>query len=548
MYLEFNEYCEIAISKLANIRANEAFKKHEDFFFSSIANNNAIETDRQLPEIYSMMPPRSIWPNPNEHFRNVSNVTTINEWRIVKAIENSWGDHNLRWFSLLYEFLVSSYNLYSSGFISNPKFCFIPKDKSKNLWRPITLYSLSDRMNSSLWAKDLLSIVDKDADSSLLADSGVVFRNNWYREETGLNKHHSVFELIIRYWKQHYYKSGRPIYIAEADIKGFYDNVNKNVIRNWFAAKNLLMPIYLTNYLDSYNFYEMLLGESEKVSKPVKNYKADMQSLDPNFDPLNYGIAQGGALSCVLANIVFEPVDKAIEALASGTDLIYLRYCDDMILMSVDRDLVSAATDTYYKVCKDLFIPVHPAVNVSSYNKDFWAAKSKLPYKWASPVDDGMPWLSFLGYQMRYDGILRMRPGSLAKEMNAQKEIVDKVLDRLHRSSLSNEEIVKKSGERLINKIENRLYKRVTGYCKVNTSKAEGFSWNKGFELLVKYPCVENQFKLLDRKKNKQINRLVKKGFKRPSFRTSYFNTMKIKRSNYLISKDAEINDAKSNL
>ena len=177
MILEFNEYCKVAVNKLANIRANEAFKKHEDSFFLSIADNNKNEI-RQLPEIYSMMPPRSIWPNPSEYFRNVSNVTAINEWKITKAIENSWGNHNLRWFSLLYEFLVSSYNLYSSGFISNPKFCFIPKDKSKNLWRPITLYSLSDRMNSSLWAKDLLSIADKDSNSSLLADSGVVFRNN----------------------------------------------------------------------------------------------------------------------------------------------------------------------------------------------------------------------------------------------------------------------------------------------------------------------------------------------------------------------------------
>lgn len=493
------------VDKLVAIRANEAFKKHESNFFDNIYR---LEADKTMGIIYQLMPPRKKWLNVGQSFRTSHNLTEINKRRISLTIRDDIEKgRQLPYLDKLEAFsdLVEA-KLVGDEPLARPSISFVPKDHI--YWRPITLYKLADRIAINIAA----SLMTDNCDH-LLEDCAVAFRSKEFRDRTGLNNHHEVFKTIL-HWKM---SKNVPVYVAEADIKGFYDNTDKNHIKSWLAANNINEPL-IDSYLDGFSFYGYLLGEAEAAGKKVKHYQNEIKG-----NILNYGVPQGGALSCFFANIVFLPIDKKIMDLvrSSNGELIYYRYCDDMVILGTNQELVREAFSIYLEGTKQLDLPIHSPVKVETYSKDFWAAKSKDVYQWSK---DAIPWFSFLGYQMRYDNVLRMRPKSIAKELEAQKTIVDKILYRGWRSK-------EPLGENILYKLENRFFKRITGFCRRNFGKAEGFSWNKGYSLLNQYPHLSEQFRLLDKKKIKQLNRLVKKGFKRPPFYASYYQTM---RRNYV--------------
>jgi hypothetical protein len=493
------------VDKLIAIRANEAFKKHESNFFDDIYR---LEADKTTATIYQLMPPRKRWLHVGQSFRKTHNLTEINKRRLALTIKDDMEKgrqlpylEKLEAFSKLVEAKMAG-----DIPLQRPSISFVPKDHI--YWRPITLYKLADRIAINIAA----SLMTDNCDH-LLEDCAVAFRSKEFRERTGLNNHHQVFKSIL-HWKM---SKDVPVYVAEADIKGFYDNVDKNHIKGWLATNNIDEPL-INCYLDDFSFYGYLLEQAEAAGKKLKHYRNEI-----NGDILNYGIPQGGALSCFFANVVFLPIDRKIMDLvrSSNGELIYYRYCDDMVILGTNQELVKEAFSLYLEGTKALDLPIHSPVKVESYSKDFWAAKSKDVYQWSKDV---IPWFSFLGYQMRYDNVLRMRPKSIAKELEAQKTIVDKILYRGWRSK-------EPLDENILYKLENRFFKRITGFCRRNFGKVEGFSWKNGYSLLNEYPHLSEQFRLLDKKKIKQLNRLVKKGFKRPPFYASYYQTM---RRNYV--------------
>ena len=56
------------------------------------------------------------------------------------------------------------------------------------------------------------------------------------------------------------------------------------------------------------------------------------------------------------------------------------------------------------------------------------ARKSKAPYEWGPATKPGrVPWCAFVGYQIRHDGALRLRPSSLKKEVEKHNHILGRV-------------------------------------------------------------------------------------------------------------------------
>src|SRR5205085_4021107 len=106
--------------------------------------------------------------------------------------------------------------------------------------------------------------------------------------------------------------------------------------------------------------------------------------------------------------------DKAITAIQEKNEgkLLYLRYCDDMILISPDRAVCVAAFAAYRRALERLLLPAHPPESVLKYSRAFWEGKSKHPYRWSQ---SGAPWVQFVGYQVRYDGVVRIRQKSIRK-------------------------------------------------------------------------------------------------------------------------------------
>lgn len=522
--MTYELYTKSIIEYLINLRAKESFKRHESTFYSPFLGDR--QESSKLHSCYSLLPSRRSWAKVSENFRRTHNLTSTLEERLKltlmadyeSAVALGHYDGSLSYLERLTAFIDEGWERFNDYQIDSPKIAFIPKDATYS--RAITLYKDIDRFNIGIWARRLTEKLEQT-----LCDSAVAFRGLDFRRAHSLNNHHQVFALLTRFWRSHY-ERGSDLWVAEADVKGFYDNVNKENVISYFTDHLYERPpSYLASYLSTYSFYDYLLREADRSCVKVKNYRSDVEALDPDFYPSNYGVPQGGALSCVIANLVFDPIDKAIEALASGRRLLYLRYCDDMILMSPDHSLVGDAFSLYNEMCEARFIPVHKASTITSYDRSFWSLKSKAPYRLGNCNGD-VPWFSFLGYQMSHEGKLRMRAASIHKELTAQKQIVDEVLLNLHKGSLKECE---QQQVPILAKLEARFYKRISGLVQSNKLKSGGFSWSNGFSLLADplYTIETNQLKLLDRKKQKQLRRIVRRGHRMASFTSSYFAYIK---------------------
>lgn len=192
-------------------------------------------------------------------------------------------------------------------------------------------------------------------------------------------------------------------------------------------------------YLQSYSFLNNVRGTAQRDLRKRDQqgeFKWPEQDLDQLYRSQSLpaiGVPQGGALSCVIANAVLHRADKAVAQVKRqhGTPLLYLRYCDDMILIAATRTACTAAFNAYQRTLRDLLLPVDPPQPVRPYNKHFWEEKSKRPYEWSAT---GSPWIQFVGYQIRHDALLRIRPSSLKKQLTAVTKTTDKLLFALERA------------------------------------------------------------------------------------------------------------------
>jgi hypothetical protein len=106
------------------------------------------------------------------------------------------------------------------------------------------------------------------------------------------------------------------------------------------------------------------------------------------------------------------------------TEVFYIRFCDDMLIIHKDKKKCEKAKNIYKNSLKELKLVPHKFVDeltkkVSQTEftiKPFWHTKSKGAYKWDSIDNNGFPWISFVGYEIHYKGNIRVRKNSLEKE------------------------------------------------------------------------------------------------------------------------------------
>ena len=75
-----------------------------------------------------------------------------------------------------------------------------------------------------------------------------------------------------------------------------------------------------------------------------------------------------------------------------------------------------------------LKLPFHEPLKKIEYNKEFWDKKSKYPYCWGPKYKGIVPWIGFLGYQIRYDNIIRVRRLSINKELKKQVKETNNII------------------------------------------------------------------------------------------------------------------------
>ena len=92
--------------------------------------------------------------------------------------------------------------------------------------------------------------------------------------------------------------------------------------------------------------------------------------MDPTTERV--GIPQGSAISCVVANVLLDSVDRTLDK--AGRDHLYVRYCDDMVLIHPTRAICENLFQKYIEGVKSLKLPVHSPQPFETYNRKFWGA------------------------------------------------------------------------------------------------------------------------------------------------------------------------------
>lgn len=389
---------------------------------------------------------------------------------------------------------------------------FQDKDDS-NKCRPLSMFSLEDRIILSLTNKFLTNLFDNQ-----FRDSSYAFRSRKIDNKTV--SHHNCIKEILNYKKN---KSGKPLFVVECDMRSFYDTVNHKIVLKEFdeliqkvkidnSKINLEQPIHIfKSFLDSYSFninvknidnpsywssYSILRGSFPWVDNELSKHY-------PKVIDEKIGVPQGGALSGLIANIYLNKVDVKLDKL----EVLYIRFCDDMIVIHESYKKCKEAKKLYVNALNHLKLFPHPFKKTkelfkhqkSKINyKPFWAGKSKGPYRWSKSFKKyHFPWITFVGYEINFNNEIRVRKTSFLKEQTKQNIIVNEITKAIESGQRCEKGTAIESAiNRLIGMSVGRI--GLDNFSEVSTDMC----WKNGFQELELNVHSKKQIKQLDRNRS----------------------------------------------
>jgi hypothetical protein len=534
----FEDYftVESIVAELCKMRVRGAAKQNEAQFLDRITKGPT-RTRRPDRELLDMLPPRQEWhrnrprlaERPRGDPSSVSFEAIIQTWRRHRRTKSS-----APWFVNLCVRANSIRNrvLSADRFQYGPlTIVAVPKDLRKHPYRPLALLQLDDRIVDGLTARYFRETLD-----AALLPSCLAFRCS--RGTQPPPTIHDALDAVLEEIDRH---RDEPLFAAECDIQGFYDCVSHDVARTSIqellqeakkkdASVELdpralhIFEAYLGAYCFTKDVKDRALAELHAKRDPRGDFKWPLRDLEALYEPNpvpDVGVPQGAALSCVVANAVLHLADKEMAAVRNhgGVDLKYLRYCDDMIILSPDKRMCDEALERYCSVLKKLRLPVHSPSDVGIYagqmKKAHWDGKSRKPYLWGNPEVHGVPWVQFVGYQVRRDGLVRVRANSLKKERKKLTDTANELLRVLepHSGSDGNEarsHTIRRTAHQIRHRLRMRLISMAVGRRTLvhGPGKIMPMCWGHGFRGLLGKRFCTNWLKALDRHRERQIARV----------------------------------------
>lgn len=177
---------------------------------------------------------------------------------------------------------------------------------------------------------------------------------------------------------QGYVREGK-VWVADIDLKGFFDEVNHDILMRQVALK----------------------VRDKRLLRLIGEYlRAPMQLPDRTKEMRRKGTPQGGPLSPLLANIYLDPLDRELEA----RGLAFVRYADDVAIFASSARAASRILEGVTKwIEKHLRVPVNREKSGSG------------------TTDDS----ALLGFRVGRDGGVSVSPKSMAKLKNEVRRLWD---------------------------------------------------------------------------------------------------------------------------
>lgn len=498
---------------------------------ASVESAVAKADDEPRPEILSISPPRRKWKRPPRLRRKNLDGAAV----IAKSIEavywkqsNSSSHAQPDWYANFLQFAeaVRDTALSATGQIESPEVFPSLKSRSDGIskYRVVATYPLMSKVVSALLTRYLRAQLDPVFLPCSFAFRAPGFGPRGEASHTSAAKKLLDFEAAV--------PEESDIWIAECDIRGFFDTIHHDVVRDSMdrvveeasASGNDVDRRALDlveRFLVTYSFPEVGFCECAQRLKggPRWDIPWPEDALRAWYsEPWRerIGLPQGAAHSCVLANVVMHRSDRSVGPMAAEGG-VYLRYCDDMIIANLDRERCIESFRAYQDELAKLRLPIHEPRCVPADRKEFWKLKSRSPYRWSnrtSSANVGSPWIGFLGYELGRGQKVRVRRSSLIKQIDRIREEVDAAI-RIVRTACEAVRAGRSSGlgysrASFFAQVKARVIARGVGTnpAPIRSTKDAGFSWAAGFSLLAEGELDGRQLSQLDRARNRQLRRL----------------------------------------
>jgi len=481
----------------------------------------------QVPEeekkLFSLFPSRKHWKKLTEKQRVKNGVAlnTLKKTEKILWITVSWYRRNqpdADFLAKQRDFFeeVRSF-AYGQCDIPPPTIKPILKDAREKTCRPIAKYPLAARIAIAQANKYLTRCFDM-----VFQETSYAFRCPTTKsfERNAIKNHHSAVEQIIHLRRSR----AVDLWVAESDIAKFFDTISHSILKVLIQKykkkidKLRKNPVdnraidLLHSYLKSYSFSKSVIVKNDDMHHFSDNgYKGfryewvEQKLVDNKYykQPKRaiLGVPQGGALSGLIANIY---LTKADEVMSKCDDkLLYVRYCDDMIIIHKNKKKATEYMKSYNEVLRKLKLVAHIPVAVQTYGREHWKQKSKSPYKWGP--HGIIPWVGFVGYEVNITGDVRVRRSSLRKEMKKQYDVVQEALRAVRRKPRASKMKIQES-------VMNRLIQMSVGKVKLrNYSESPGeLCWLNGFRMLNDNEYTRIQMRRLDRCRNRLVSRMLR--------------------------------------
>lgn len=532
---QFSEYYnyEAIFNILCKLRCKVAFKRNaKHYYFDHLKGEKCNENYEDL-FLMSLFPPRRKWLKLDPKLRNNKNrLPKTSTERNLISLKLTVKYYKKReptseFLKKLDDYIASICKQFQSGDILLNKPNVIPvlkkEDNGIKICRPLSIYNLKDKIILSIANKYAVKIFD-----DVFKDCGYAFRAvREFPEEYRSPNHIDAFKKIIDFKTKH---SDKVIWGAECDMCKFFDTVNHSfVIKRFdqfvkqkyfmkYGEEDLrLLRHILKEYLKSYNFNKNVRSLSSN-QEYFRNFKIENGRFDwvekeflendfyKHLNKTRIGIPQGGALSGFIANILLHDADCKVIKHLDGNSL-YLRFCDDMIILSTDRNTCEKSYGAYINSLTKCKLVVHPHVGPDFKNlAEFWSSKSKLCYKWTSDNTKNTFWVGFVGLEVNYFGDIRIRRSTLKKELKKQADLMlemKRILKNVKRKS---------SPSSILGSLQKRMVSMAVGRVDLWNYKSypNEMSWAKGFKILNDNIHSRRQLKSLDRSRSLKIHKLMK--------------------------------------
>jgi len=497
------------ISHLCKERVKQADSRNDRQYVARLIGDMP-ETDPDS-QLYQLLPRRRQWAAFRPRNRKAGiNPDLTSLQNAVRALRHR--SQTQPWVGNLNRFIAAI----RTRVLAGHAFEFIPplinwQIKKGHEYRALCQFTLADNLILCLFARYL-----RDALDSRFSSSSYAFR---VRRGGRAPTHHDALNAV---YDLKHNSPTRDLFVAECDIRGFFDTVDHGVALAAFrqaavgADLDIRADQIFRAYLNCYSFPVNVLGEAGPRLRQRDEdgyFPWPLKALHKHHTDLmtvRIGVPQGGAISGVIANLILDAADKCVERQREiqTAEIHYYRYCDDMILLSPVKKDCRAVFQAYLHELDILKLPYHTPERTVVYGKKHWDNKSKAPYRWSGKQWFGcVPWLQFVGYQVRYDGLMRPKPDSAKKEVKKLKKKTSELKYRLRMAS--QERPILATKDQAMASLKHKLVAQGVGRIKGGEIGPRPMCWAAGFKALHNKPFVPGALRLLDRTRLKQIGKFA---------------------------------------